>query len=148
MSGAKLHLLKLSVGSESLETLNDWQHIRIAENVAAGRGAIYTHVTRMWPRREAELLDGGSIYWIIRGSVACRQRIERFDERIGADGIRRCAMVLEPKLIRTAPQPRRAFQGWRYLKPEDAPRDIGPFTPGEDTIPAGLAQELAVLGVL
>lgn len=148
MSSAKLHLLKLSVGSESLETLNDWQHIRIAENVAAGRGTIYTHVTRMWPRREAELLDGGSIYWIIRGVVACRQRIERFDERIGADGIRRCAMVLEPKLIRTAPQPRRAFQGWRYLKPADAPVDIGPYTPDEETLPAELAQELAVLGVM
>ncbi len=148
MSGAKLHLLKLSVGSESLETLNEWQHIRIAENAAAGRGPIYTHVTRMWPRREAELLDGGSIYWIIRGSVACRQRIERLDERIGADGIRRCALVLEPKLVRTAPQPRRAFQGWRYLKPEDAPSDIGPYTPGEETLPAELAQELAVLGVM
>lgn len=148
MSVGALHLLKLSVGSESLETLHDWQGIRMAENAAAGRGPIYTHVTRMWPRREAELLDGGSIYWIIRGSVACRQRIERFDERIGADGIRRCAIVLEPKLIRTAPQPRRAFQGWRYLAAEDAPRDIAPFVPGEDVMPDGLAQELAALGVL
>ncbi|MEO1313049.1 MAG: DUF1489 domain-containing protein [Pseudomonadota bacterium] len=148
MSGGKLHLLKLSVGSESIETLHAWQGIRMAENEAAGRGAIYTHVTRMWPRREAELLDGGSIYWIVKGSVACRQRIERLDERIGTDGIRRCAMVLEPKLIRTAPQPRRPFQGWRYLQPQDAPADIGPYVPGEASLPRELEQELAVLGVL
>ncbi|MEM8871736.1 MAG: DUF1489 domain-containing protein [Pseudomonadota bacterium] len=148
MSGAKLHLLKLSVGSESIDKLHNWQHIRMAENQAAGRGPIYTHVTRMWPRREAELLDGGSIYWIIKGSVSARQRIERLDERIGTDGIRRCAMVLEPKLFRTAPQPRRPFQGWRYLQPQDAPSDLGPYVPGEESLPQELAQELAVLGVL
>ena len=145
---AKLHLIKLSVGSESLASLHDWQFVRMAENEAAGRGPIYTHVTRMWPRREAELLDGGSIYWIIKGAVLCRQKIERFDERIGADGIRRCAMVLEPRLIRTSPQPRRAFQGWRYLNPQDAPTDIGPFDPTSESLPEPLAADLSLIGVL
>ena len=145
---AKLHLIKLSVGSESVASLHDWQFVRMAENEAAGRGLIYTHVTRMWPRREAELLDGGSIYWIIKGAVLCRQKIERFDERIGADGIRRCAMVLEPRLIRTSPQPRRAFQGWRYLNPQDAPTDIGPFDPEAEGLPEPLAADLSLIGVL
>ena len=145
---AKLHLIKLSVGSESVASLHDWQFVRMAENEAAGRGPIYTHVTRMWPRREAELLDGGSIYWIIKGAVLCRQKLERFDERIGADGIRRCAMVLEPRLIRTSPQPRRAFQGWRYLNPQDAPADIGPFDPEAEGLPEPLAADLSLIGVL
>ncbi len=147
MSG-NVHLLKLSVGSESLATLHDWQFTRIAQNQAAGFGPIYTHVTRMWPRREADLLDGGSIYWIIKGSVACRQRILGFDERRGEDGIRRCAIVLEPNLIRTAPQPRRAFQGWRYLDAADTPNDIGPYDPHNPEMPQELATELAALGVL
>ena len=145
---AKLHLIKLSVGSESVATLHDWQFVRMAENEAAGRGPIYTHVTRMWPKREAELLDGGSIYWIIKGAVLCRQRIERFDERIGNDGIRRCAMVLEPRLYRTVPTPRRAFQGWRYLKAEDAPADVGRFDPAEADMPEALVAELTSIGVL
>ena len=147
MSG-KLHLLKLSVGTESIDTLHHWQHVRMAENEAAGRGHIYTHVTRMWPRREAELLDGGSIYWIIKGAVLCRQRIERLDERIGADGIRRCALVMEPRLIRTVPQPRRPFQGWRYLDAADAPRDLGPYVPGEETLPGELESALSEFGIL
>ena len=139
-----LHLVKLSVGSESVDTLAAWQESAQAQ----GSDGLPRHVTRMWPKREAELLDGGSIYWIIKGSVLCRQKILRFDERIGGDGIRRCAMVLEPRLIRTAPQPRRAFQGWRYLKPEDTPADIGPYKPGETALPENLTSELHALGVL
>ncbi len=146
--GAKLHLMKLSVGTESVGSLAEWQAGLIARNRAAGIGPYPTHVTRMWPRREAEILDGGSIYWVIKGVVQCRQRIERLDERFGADGIRRCALVLDPQLYRTTAQPRRAFQGWRYLKPEDAPADRGPYQPGEEDLPDTLVQELAAFGVL
>ena len=67
-------------------------------------------------------LDGGSIYWVIKRFIQCRQRILRLDEVIGGDGIRRCAIVLDPELILTTQVPRRPFQGWRYLKAEDAAR--------------------------
>ncbi|MEM8789808.1 MAG: DUF1489 domain-containing protein [Pseudomonadota bacterium] len=145
---ADLHLLKLSVGSEGIDSLADWQQTVIERNRTAGFGPIVTHTTRMWPKRGAALLEGGSIFWVIRGNVLCRQRILGLEERQGVDGIRRCAIVLEPQLHRTMPQPRRAFQGWRYLKPEDAPRDLGPYAPGEDTLPPALATELSALGVL
>lgn len=148
MAAPKLHMMKLSVGTESIDTLAAWQQTVIARNRAAGRGDIVTHVTRMWPRREDEILDGGSIYWVIRGTILCRQAIRGFEERRGEDGIRRCAIVLDPQLHRVMPQPRRAFQGWRYLKPADAPGDLGPYVPGEETLPADLTAQLNALGVL
>ena len=85
-----LHLIKLSVGSESVASLTKWQATRAAQ----ARDGLPRHVTRMWPRREAELLDGGSIYWVIRGFIRVRQRIVRLDEADLGDGIRRCAIVL------------------------------------------------------
>lgn len=138
----KLHLIKLSVGSESIDTQADWQALRLAET---GQNR---HVTRMWPRRAAELLDGGSIYWVIKGVVQSRQTILRLDEVIGEDGIRRCGIVLDPQLYHTVPQPRRPFQGWRYLAAEDAPRDTGPYRAGDETLPLELQAQLAKLGVL
>ncbi len=146
MSG-QLNLLKLSVGTESVAGLADWHKRVRPRNKAAGFGDIITHTTRMWPRREAELLDGGSMYWVIKGLVLARQPIIELQERIGEDGIRRCAIVLAPELIRTTPQPRRPFQGWRYLKAEDAPADLGDFE-GDEPLPPHLAAELAGLGVL
>ena len=143
-----LNLLKLSVGSTAVDDLAEWQETVIARNRAAGLGGIVTHTTRMWPRQEARLRAGGSIYWVIRGSIACRQQILDLAPREGADGIRRCALILDPQLYRTRPQPRRAFQGWRYLEPTDAPADAGAFTPGAPGLPAELEQELQALGVL
>ena len=100
----------------------------------------------MWPRREAELLDGGSLYWVIRGRVLARQRLLGLEPRHGADGITRCALRLDPGVVRTLPQPRRAFQGWRYLRPQDAPADL-PAAPAA-AMPPRLALELAEIGVL
>lgn len=139
---AKLHMIKLSVGSESVETQAAWQAARLAE---AGR---LRHVTRMWPRREAELLEGGSIFWVIKGVVQSCQKILRLDEVTGEDGIRRCGIVLEPRLYLTRPQPRRPFQGWRYLLPQDAPELIGLYDANKDMLPVALQSELAALGVL
>ena len=102
----------------------------------------------MWPRREAELLAGGSVYWVIQKLVQCRQRILRLDEVTGGDGIRRCAMVLDPTLIRTTTVSRRPFQGWRYLPARDAPADLGPARTGEDSLPPELSAALADIGVL
>ena len=139
---SKLHLIKLSVGSESVATQAEWQAARLAES-----GSL-RHITRMWPKREAELLEGGSVFWVIKGMVQSCQRILRLDEVIGEDGIRRCGMVLEPQIYHTSPQPRRPFQGWRYLKPEDAPEIGAPYKAGEEALPLALQAELAALGVL
>ncbi|PWE30425.1 DUF1489 family protein [Pararhodobacter marinus] len=137
------HILKLSVGTESVDDLEAWQKLR-AEQAPDG---LPRHVTRMWPKRADEVLDGGSIYWVIKGLVLARQRILRLDPVEGADGIQRCAMVFEPKLFRTEPAPRRPFQGWRYLKPEDAPRDMPEYREGDDELPPELAEALAEFGL-
>jgi len=106
------------------------------------------HVTRMWPKREAEILNGGSIYWVIKGVVLCRQRILRLDEVRGEDGIRRCAIVLDPEVHRTQTALKRPFQGWRYLKPEDTPADLPQGRAQDDALPDDLNRALAEIGVL
>ncbi|KMK68178.1 DUF1489 family protein [Puniceibacterium sp. IMCC21224] len=138
------HILKLSVGTESVEDLAAWQ----ASGRAQTADGLPRHVTRMRPRREADVLNGGSIYWVIKGLVQCRQRILRLDEHDSADGIRRCAIVLDPELIRTTPATRRPFQGWRYLAPGDAPVDLSGARAHEDALPPELAGALAEIGVL
>ncbi len=142
--GKVVNLVKLSVGSESVESLAAWQ----ASKAAKGPDGLPRHVTRMWPKREAEILNDGSIYWVIKGVVLCRQKILRLDEVIGQDGIRRCAIVLDPPLIRVAAAPKRAFQGWRYLEPKDAPPDLPKHRQGEDHLPPNLSMALAEIGVL
>jgi len=138
------HLIKLSVGTESVESLAAWQ---VQKRVQTEDGHP-RHITRMWPRREAEVLSGGSIYWVIKGVVQARQKILRLDEVIGQDGIRRCAIVLEPELIRTAPALRRPFQGWRYLDAKDAPPDLTESRDKDDDLPPDLSAKLAEIGVL
>lgn len=141
-------MLKLCVGAESVEDLASWQTERLEEARVSGNPQTLAHVTRMWPKRESALLAGGSLYWVIRGTVLVRQRIRALEPRVGADGITRCALVLDPALVRTIPQPRRAFQGWRYLMPQDAPADLAPAQPGEAALPAHLLLDLAEIGVL
>ncbi|MDG1803056.1 MAG: DUF1489 domain-containing protein, partial [Paracoccaceae bacterium] len=105
------------------------------------------HVTRMWPKRAEEILNGGSIFWVIKGVILVRQRIVRLDEVTRADGIRRCAIVSDPELIRVEATPKRAFQGWRYLTTEDAPRDLSGDRSNEDSLPPSLSKALADIGV-
>jgi hypothetical protein len=135
-----IHLLKLSVGSDSVEDHESWQRAHFG-----GRNPV--HVTRMWPKREAELLDGGSLYWVIKGLVLSRQKILGLEERRGADGILRCALVLDPEMIRTEAQPKRAFQGWRYLEPKDAPRDLRASRMSAEPLPQKLVSALAEIGL-
>ena len=106
------------------------------------------HVTRMWPKREKEIVNGGSIYWVIKGQIQCRQKIIRLDEIIGNDGIRRCAIVLDKNLILTTIANRRAFQGWRYLNPIDSPSDLNAMRQNEEPLPPSLAGALADIGVI
>lgn len=137
-----LNLIKLCVGAESVEDLAEWQAARIAET-----GRAPAHVTRMWPTRGDELLAGGSLYWVIKGLVLCRQRLVALEPREGDDGVRRCALVLAPEIVRTAAQPRRPFQGWRYLRDADAPRDLGAAEARQD-LPRALVAALDAVGVL
>lgn len=143
MGAMTLHILKLSVGTESVDDLQAWQD----QHRLTRPDGLPRHVTRMWPKRADEVLDGGSIYWVIKGVILARQRILRFDPVEGQDGIQRCAMIFEPELIRTEPAPRRPFQGWRYLKPEEAPRDLPAYRAGDDELPPELAEALAEFGL-
>ena len=139
-----IHLIKLCVGAEAVEDLTGWQ----ATARAKGPDGLPRHVTRMWPKRAEEVLNGGSLYWVFKGLVLCRQRILRLDEVEGADGILRCGIVLDPTPVRVAPTQRRPFQGWRYLPPEDAPRDLRNSQREEDALPLEMQSALAEIGVL
>ena len=138
-----VHMLKLSVGTDSVETLIDWQRRR-SQQVADGA---YYHITRMWPKRTDEILAGGSMYWVIGGLIQARQKITGFREIIGEDGIRRCGIVMERDVIRTEVTPKRPFQGWRYLAPGDQPRDLAKDRPAQPALPPQLAAALADIGV-
>jgi hypothetical protein len=135
-----VHLKKLSVGSESLESLRAWQSLRLAET---GR---LMHVTRNRPRRAVEILAGGSIYWIIKGVMTARQNIIDLAAVQRADGRPACGLVLSPDLVATQPIKMRIFQGWRYLEAEDAPADLDDVS--QSNMPAALAAELRDLGIL
>lgn len=102
----------------------------------------------MWPKQDTLLLNGGSLYWVFKGLVLCRQEIVRLDEVIGEDGIRRCGIVLDDTVVRTASAPKRPFQGWRYLKPADAPPDLPKGRDSEPSLPPELNRALAEIGVL
>ncbi|WP_028913626.1 DUF1489 family protein [Pseudorhodobacter ferrugineus] len=138
-----VNLLKLCVGTETVEELATWQDMRRKlwpDNLPR-------HITRMWPKREAEVLNGGSLYWVFKGVILARQNITNFEERRGEDGILRCALVLNPEIHRTEPAPRRPFQGWRYLTVEDAPRDLPKGRKAEEALPPELARALADIGL-
>ena len=147
-AGMALHILKLCVGCYSIEDLEDWIQFRLGEMRRAGEKPEHRHTTRMVPKRAAELLDGGSLYWVIRGSVQVRQPLIDIRPFRDADGIQRCHLVMKPELTATEWQPRRAFQGWRYLEQRDAPRDLGADRAGLRELPVELRRELADLGLL
>lgn len=142
-----LHLIKLCVGCESVEDLESWIAEGLAEKRKAGQPAERFHTTRMVPKRADELLAGGSIYWVIKGGVQCRQRLLEIRPFTDAQGIGRCRLVLDPKVVRTDWQPRRPFQGWRYLQQVDAPADL-PDAGGAGEMPLELRRELTELGLL
>ena len=138
-----LNILKLSVGTESVDDLTQW-HRAHAHVWAPGTTE---HVTRMWPKREDEILGGGSLYWVIKGVIQARQRLVGLAGRRGQDGILRCALVLDAEVIRTENALRRPFQGWRYLDPAESPRDLPKTRAQDDTLPPALAAALAEIGL-
>ncbi len=137
-----LHLIKLSVGTEDVDDLERWQAQRLRRT-----GRVF-HKTRMMPRRRAELVRGGSIYWVIKGAIRCRQRLTAVEARVDEEGRPRTLLLLEPKLVRTAPRPHRPFQGWRYFAPEGAPVDFDALPAGVADMPSELVAELHALGLL
>jgi hypothetical protein len=135
-----LNLLKLCVGVAEVDELVDWQRRRLK-----AERRLY-HTTRMIPRRREELLDGGSLYWVIKGQVQCRQRLTDIVPFTDDEGIGRCRLMLDPEIVLTRSQPRRAFQGWRYLVPADAPADLAAGDVAG--LPPEMRAELAELGLL
>ena len=142
-----LHLIKLCVGVDTLEELARWQAKRLGAPKKKRAKSELVHVTRQTPKRATELLDGGSLYWVIRGRVAARQRLIDIRPARAKDGIPRCGLVYEPKLVPTVRWARDPFQGWRYLDPKDAPPDARAVQRAIG-LPASLCAELAELGLL
>jgi hypothetical protein len=143
-----LNLIKLYVGADSIQDLEDWIKLKLKEKKKRGQKPEHIHRTRMVPKRAEELLDGGSLYWVIRGEITCRQRIKDVRPFVDKDGIGRCGIVLEPKPILVEPRPFRAFQGWRYLNGKDAPPDLGKRDKGTAAMPETLRRELRELGLM
>jgi hypothetical protein len=139
-----VHIIKLCVGADSIADLAAWQKSQVAQAKARGNRASPVCGTRAWPKRRDDVLNGGSLYWVIKGVVAVRQKIVAIDEVRDNHGLR-CGLYLGARMIKTVPAPRRAFQGWRYLEPDDAPVDLASLKGGDD-LPDELRRKLAELG--
>lgn len=144
-----LNIIKLCVGASSIEDLAAWQRDRIREQKARGEKPRIFHATLQTPKRQAELLKGGSLYWVIKGIVQVRQKLVGFEEGVKEDGSPCCLILLDRKLVPVRPVPRRAFQGWRYLSEDDAPEDLGAGG-GDDlaTLPPEMRRALLELGLI
>jgi hypothetical protein len=144
-----LHIVKLCVGASSIEDLAAWQSERFREQKARGEKPRIFHVTLQTPKRQAELVPGGSLYWVIKGIIQVRQKLAGFDEGTREDGSPCCHIVLDRKLVPVRPVPRRAFQGWRYLTDDDAPEDLGSGSGGDlAALPADMRRALLDLGLI
>lgn len=142
-----LHLVKLCVGASSVDDLAAWIDFRRQEALAAGQAPEQCHTTRMIPKRSDEILSGGSLYWVIKGVIQVRQQVLAIRPFTDKEGVSRCDLVLRPDLILTRSQPRRPFQGWRYLTAEDAPADLK-AQGSLDELPDDMRRDLVELALL
>ncbi len=143
-----LHLVKLCVGAQSIVDLEEWIAEKMAARRVRGAKVEQIHTTRMMPKRVEELLDGGSLFWVIKGQVAARQKLLEIRPVTDAEGIARCELVLEPVVVAVMPRPLRPFQGWRYLPAHEAPADITRATGAMAEMPEELRRELRELGLI
>jgi hypothetical protein len=143
-----LHLIKLAVGCESVKELKGWVAERMRAAKAKGLPRHHIHITRMVPKRDEELRAGGSLYWVIRGEIAAREKIIGIEPFRDSDGIGRCRIVMQPKVIAVLPRPMRPFQGWRYLEDRDVPTDLDSAGAGLAEMPEPMRRELRELGLL
>ena len=140
-----IHMIKLCVGVSTFEELESYRDERAHWWDADYGEDVHVHRTRMMPKRASEMEGQSSIYWVISGQVACRQQILQLAQFTDAEGKNYCDIIMAPDLVRTLPYPKRPFQGWRYLRPEDAPPDIGA---NENADSLALAADLAKLGLI
>ena len=144
-----LHLIKLAVGCDSVKELKDWIAERMKTAKKQGLPQRHVHVTRMTPKRIDEIVAGGSLYWVIRGEIAAREKIIAIEPFRDRDGIGRCRLVMQPKVVAVSPRPMRPFQGWRYLTEDAAPADFGRAeATGVAAMPEPMRRELRDLGLL
>ena len=143
-----VHLIKLCVGVETVKELADWQKERLKRLKRAGKIPELRHRTLRTPRRRDEVLDGGSLYWVIKGFVLVRQRVLDLKADVKDDGTACCGIVLDPELVATRPYPRRAFQGWRYFDALDAPPDVQGIDDGTGDMPRGMREDLRELRLI
>jgi hypothetical protein len=141
-----LHLVKLAVGVENINAFENWLALHLREARQRGEEPVYRHITRRMPTHAAELLEGGSLYWVVAGAIRVRQRLLGLEAQ-EEGGKSCCGIVLAPALIPTRPRPHRPFQGWRYLSSKDAPPDADGGG-GLTALPPHLADELQKLGLI
>jgi hypothetical protein len=139
-----LHMLKLCVGVDTVQELEDWIKVRLKEKRKKGEKPEHIHTTRMVPKRADEIVDGGSLFWVIKGEILCREKLLAIRPFTDKDGIGRCRLVMDGKVHLVQPRPFRAFQGWRYLEANDAPQDL--VTGDLCAMPTELAVKLRELG--
>lgn len=144
-----LHLIKLAVGCDSVKELKEWVTERMKAAKKKNLPLRHVHITRMTPKRIEELLDGGSLYWVIRGEIAAREKILAIEPFRDRDGIGRCRLVMQPKVIAVSPRPMRPFQGWRYFTEDSVPPDLTRTSAdGVAAMPEPMRRELRDLGLL
>jgi hypothetical protein len=143
-----VHIVKLCVGCDTVQDLKDWQDERLKQLKRAGQMPELCHRTLQAPRRREEVLDGGSLYWVIRGVILVRQRIIDLRPDTKDDGVACCGIVLERELVATRAQARRAFQGWRYLPATDAPADLRVVGEDEGDVPRAMRADLRELRLI
>jgi hypothetical protein len=143
-----VHLIKLCAGVDTVKELADWQAERLKRLKRTGKTPELCHRTLQAPRRRVEVLDGGSLYWVIKGFVLVRQRVLDLRPDVKEDGTVCCGIVLDAKLVTTRAHPRRAFQGWRYLEAADAPKDAKVADGADDDLPRGMREDLRELRLI
>jgi hypothetical protein len=140
-----LNIVKMCVGWTSPDELEGRISQRVAVLRAAGETEEMAVQTRMMPTRKDEILAGGSLYWVMKSKIQCRQQILDIRPFVDEAGIKRCWLVVKPELVRTVPRDRKPFQGWRYAAADDVPKDLGA---AETEMPEDMRKELAKLGLL
>jgi hypothetical protein len=143
-----VHLIKLCVGVETVQELKAWQTERLKHLRRAREPVELCHRTLQTPRRRGEVLDGGSLYWVIKGVILVRQRAIDLRPDVKDDGIACCAIVFDSELVATRPRARRAFQGWRYLAPADAPPDLRTVGDEDSEMPPAMRADLRELRLI
>ena len=137
-----LNIVKLAVGIRNVEHLKQKQKTRIEQE------GVLVYTTRNTPVRSTEILNGGSIFWVFKGLILARQKILGFDKYIGEDNVLRCKIILDSEIMVTEPHQKKPFQGWRYLKQKDAPKDREIFSDIKTQLPLQIEKELSLIGIL